>query len=300
MGALGFSLVLAIAAGCLAWLLAGIRITGRESPGDEPAWRAGSPANGSLPARLQHLVALWPWPAPLPPGIAADRLLARAGWFHPGGEAAARAWLARLVGAGAVVGAAAGAIMGGLLAALPVGTSWWLAASPAGYFLGRRLVLAAVQRAGGRRSARVRAGLPEWLEDVALAARGGLSLRQAIEVANSVGRGPLVEDARLAFSRVRAGQPLREALIDLSRLYPEPDLAVSFRILVEAEARGLPLAETLEDHVRLLRDLSGRHRQRQLEALPFWLSLITMGLLLPPVFVVTLLPNVLQFLRLYR
>ena len=62
----------------------------------------------------------------------------------------------------------------------------------------------------------------------------------------------------------------------------------------------MPVAETAEDQVQLLRELANRYRQRHIDALPFWLSLITILLLLPPVFVVTLLPNVLTFLQVYR
>ncbi|PZN10986.1 MAG: hypothetical protein DIU69_06315 [Bacillota bacterium] len=169
-----------------------------------------------------------------------------------------------------------------------------------GLVVGRQAAWWFLERYGAARQARVVGGLPDWLENIALAARGGLSLRQCLEVANAVGDGALVEDTRQAMARVRAGQPLREALLELARRYTAPELGVAVRSLIEAEHRGMPVAETAEDQVQLLRELANRHRQRRIDALPFWLSLITILLLLPPVFVVTLLPNVLTFLQVYR
>ena len=242
----------------------------------------------------------WPWPARPPADVDLVLLVRRAGWHRIVGDDGL-GWICRALGVAAWTGGASGACLAVVVAATTGfrHAGWWLLPG-VGFLAGRRVFLACLEAAGRRRAARVRAGLPGWLEDVALAARGGLNLRQAVEVANEVGHGPLVDDAREAFARVRAGEPLRRPLQELARLYPDPAVTVALRTLVEAEARGLPLAPTLDDQIRLMRALAARRLQRQADGLPFWLTVVTMGLLLPPVLIVVLLPNVLQFLRLYR
>lgn len=290
----------ALAGGAGAWWVAGrwveTKVWWRRSLGVGRHLR--HPVRWSRP-RLTAWVERWPWPARPPVDADLILLLRRAGWQRWGSEDLL-GWACRALGLAAWTGAAAGAVIalvtmmaGGLF---PGG----LLLPGVGYLAGRRVFLAALEAAGRRRAALVRQGLPGWLEDIALAARGGLSLRQSIEVANDVGEGPLVDDARDAFARVRSGQPLRQPLLELAQLYPEPEVTVALRTLVEAEIRGLPLAQTLDEHVRLMRALSARRWQRQADGLPFWLTVITMGFLLPPVLVVVLLPNVIQFLRLYH
>ena len=271
-------------------------------PGGVRWLRAGADGQGlvRLPRPpLVEWIDRWPWPARPPADMDLIVLLRRAGWHRVAGDDGLR-WVCRALGLASWGGAAAGGCLA-LAAAITGGWSpaWWLLPA-AGYLAGRRGFLAGLEAAGRHRAARVRDGLPGWLEDIALAARGGLNLRQAVEVANDVGEGPLVDDAREAFARVRAGQPLRQPLLELARLYPDPEVTVALRTLVEAETRGLPLAQTLEEQVRLMRALAARRLQRHADSLPFWLTVITMGLLLPPVLVVVLLPNVLQFLRLYH
>ena len=298
------------------WILAALTATSAGAV----TWWAVHRGSGALPAGVRWLrtsvegrgfrrpgqpplatwIDRWPWPARPPADVDLVLLLRRAGWHRMVGDDGL-GWVCRALGVAAWTGAAGGACLT-LAAAATNGLrhpGWWLL-PVVGYLAGRRAFLASLEAAGRRRAARVRAGLPGWLEDVALAARGGLSLRQAVEVANDVGRGPLVDDAREAFARVRAGEPLRQPLQELARLYPDPEVTVALRTLVEAEARGLPLAQTLEDQIRLMRALAARRLQRQADGLPFWLTVVTMGLLLPPVLIIVLLTNVLQFLRLYH
>ena len=267
-------------------------------------WRrmGGLPAHPRLaraPGHLSALVERWPWPARPPADTDLILLLRRAGW-HRWAPEDLMGWACRALGLASWTGAAAGALVTFLATAAGSRTLGLLLLPVVGYLGGRRIFLTALAAAGRRRANQVRRGMPGWLEDIALAARGGLSLRQAVEVANDVGEGPLIEDARDAFARIRAGQPLRLPLLELAQLYPEPEVTVALRTLVEAEARGLPLAQTLDEQVRLMRALAARQWQRQADSLPFWLTVITMGLLLPPVLVVVLLPNVIQFLRLYH
>ncbi|HEY8393185.1 MAG TPA: type II secretion system F family protein [Thermaerobacter sp.] len=300
MNPLLFAGAVAAASGCAALVivdwLAG-RWQGPPSFARLAARDAGTGGVGGMGApRWVRFVASWPWPVRDRQDERAVRVLARAGldrYLDPG---LAGEWVARLRGLVGVAGAgvlAACALYSGSGLLLPV-------AAVAGLLGGREAAWWFLERRGAARQVRVVAGLPEWLENIALAARGGLSLRQCLEVANAVGDGPLVEDARQAMARVRGGQPLREALLELARRYTAPELSVAVRSLIEAEHRGMPVAETAEDQVQLLRELANRYRQRHIDALPFWLSLITILLLLPPVFVVTLLPNVLTFLQVYR
>lgn len=255
---------------------------------------AGRPRLG-LYGGLTRLIGRWPWAVGVPVTPSPAILLSRAGWLSGLDEQAARHWMEKFASFCATGGVLTSVA---LLVRAPV---WmWPLVLAMGFYWGRQMAFKIVDNAGSRRAQQVLAGLPEWLEDIALAARGGLSLRQAIEVANGIGEGPLVTEARMAMINVRAGQSLRDALVQVIERYPEPELAVSIRTLLEVETRGLPLAETVEEQVQLLRALASRQRQRRIEALPVWLSLITIGLLLPPVLIVTVLPNVIQFLQLYR
>ncbi|EKP93802.1 type II secretion system F family protein [Thermaerobacter subterraneus] len=294
------AILAALAGGTSSWWLSGWGADARQrwrrvlrmGPG---RWLPGPAARPKVALWAER----WPWPSRPPAGADLVLLLRRAGWHRWAGDDPL-AWACRALGAAAWSGALAGGLVAlGVLASGGFGPAAWLLPA-AGYLAGRRCLLVLLAAAGRRRATRVRVGLPGWLEDIALAARGGLSLRQSIEVANDVGEGPLVDDARDAFARIRAGQPLRQPLLELAQLYPHPEVTVALRTLVEAEVRGLPLPQTLDEHVRLMRALLARRWQRQADSLPFWLTVITMGLLLPPVLVVVLLPNVIQFLRLYH
>ncbi|HEY8415641.1 MAG TPA: type II secretion system F family protein [Thermaerobacter sp.] len=293
-----FAVSVAAASGCAALVLSAW-LAGRWQ-GPSPLTRLAGRGFLSVPGpgvpRWVRLVASWPWPVRDRQEERAALLLARAGLDRYVEPRFAADWVARLRGLAGVLGAAllgAVALYLGVRLMLPV-------LAVLGLLVGRQAAWWFLESRGAARQARVVGGLPDWLENIALAARGGLSLRQCLEVANAVGDGALVEDTWQAMARVRAGQPLREALLELARRYTAPELGVAVRSLIEAEHRGMPVAETAEDQVQLLRELANRHRQRRIDALPFWLSLITILLLLPPVFVVTLLPNVLTFLQVYR
>lgn len=126
----------------------------------------------------------------------------------------------------------------------------------------------------GRADLLIERSLPDALEAVGRSVRSGASLVQAIDEARSSVSGPLVSEIDLVVSAVRLGNPLAEALDDLTRRRPlvVVRLAVA-ALLFSAEAGGMRsqaidgLAASLRDRVAVEREIQALASQARFSAM---------------------------------
>ncbi|MBN1528551.1 MAG: type II secretion system F family protein [Thermoleophilaceae bacterium] len=195
---------------------------------------------------------------------------------RPGGlgerEAMAAKLTAALAGAvaGAIAAAAAPGRLGLLLAAL----------APAAGFLAPDLWLARLAR---ERAGAARRELPALLDLLRVTVESGTSLTEALRAVGAEGRGPLAAEWRAAGRRAALGTPLPEALLDLRRRLPLPELAALGAALERSRRHGVPLADALRGQAREARaGLSREAREHAARAAPK-IQLVVALLLVPSV-----------------
>lgn len=140
--------------------------------------------------------------------------------------------------------------------------------------------------------------LAAWLDLLILEVEAGVGLRQAVEEASRQARGRLRPVLEAVLRDLGMGATLVEAVASQSAA---SGLGEEWRFLVRGlrlgQRFGTPVAESL-------RQLAGdiRRRQRQdlelkMNLLPVKLGLVGLLFFFPPLLVLLVLPNVLQFLR---
>ena len=172
----------------------------------------------------------------------ADRLLRRT---PPGG------WLARQLAAADVrVGTVAAALLaaGGLLAVFALADAllgWLLALLAVGLAVaGARALLRHRQQ---RRREQFAAQLPQLARVLSNATAAGLALRKALALAVDELGDPAATELRRVVDAVELGQPVEQALDDLSRQLPSRELRVLVATLVVQHRAGGALVSALEN-----------------------------------------------------
>lgn len=158
------------------------------------------------------------------------------------------------------------------------------------------LARAVFQRGERERQRRqVAAEVPFLLDLLVICADGGMNLHQGLSTASDLVAGPLGE----ALSRLRRdldlGQPLPRALETLARALDTEEVRVVARILKIGQALGTPVAESLRHASRYLRHRLRLATEQRLAGVPLKLTLCTLAFFMPPIFVLLLLPNLLNF-----
>lgn len=137
--------------------------------------------------------------------------------------------------------------------------------------------------------------VPFLLDLLVLGADGGLNLHQALEAAGDLVDGPLREALGEVRRRTRTGLPLARALEGLAERWNVEEVRTFVRILRIGQALGTPVGEALRQASAFLRERQRLETQRRLAAVPLQITLCTLFFFLPPVFVILLVPNLLNF-----
>ena len=155
----------------------------------------------------------------------------------------------REVMAAKLAAALAGGVAGLLLAAAAPGRLGPLLAAllPAAGFLAPDIWLGRVASARARSARR---DLPAMLDLLRVTVESGASLTEALRAVGREGRGPLAAEWRAAGRRVALGAPLAEALEEVHRRLPLPELAALLGALERSRRHGVPLADTLTAQAR--------------------------------------------------
>jgi tight adherence protein C len=191
--------------------------------------------------------------------------------------------------AGKLAGALLGAVLGVITApaaperlALAV-----MLALPAAGFLAPEALL---ERAARRRSARLRAALPDALDLLAVGAAAGRSPRRVLgEISRAAAPGePLAAELAVAVSEIECGSPQREAIDRLRNRVPDAGLGALAAALERSRRFGSPLAEQLHQQASdLRRDARRRIEERAARAAPK-IQLVVALVLVPSVLLMIL------------
>lgn len=191
--------------------------------------------------------------------------------------------------------AAAGAIAGALLAMNASFPPLLLTA--AGGSLGWWYPGWTLQRRAAVRQRQLEDDLPVFIDRLALGADAGLNVRQAFRMAAQRARGPLGELLRRTLDRMELGASLSDAFKpELDGVAPGP-VKLVLMSLVQAEQLGTPLVDIAREQASFTRQMSFHRMQQMLDALPLKLTLCGVIFLFPPVFIVLLVPNLINFFK---
>lgn len=180
---------------------------------------------------------------------------------------------------------AAGAAVGLFLTGWSVTGIWWLGALAAAG--GLAAPAAWINHLAGRRAQQVVAQLEELCRQLGQAMRAGMTLQLALEDVAREMPAPLGDDIRQVVRSFRvAGMPLREAIGELDRAAPLPEMALltsAMRIHIET---GANLPDILDGLIRTLHErremrsvaraatAQGRLEMNILLGMPFFLLLV--------------------------
>lgn len=162
----------------------------------------------------------------------------------------------------------------------------------------RRAVGLLARGSARERREEVARSLPFFLDLMVIALDGGLNLHQAIEaVAPSLPEGALRAALDRAREDMRLGRPALEALEDMARNEGVDELNSIVRTLRIGQALGTPVGASLRQSARLVRQRRRQRLDELLGVLPLKLTFCALILFFPPILVLLLLPNVLNFVQ---
>ncbi len=162
--------------------------------------------------------------------------------------------------------------------------------------LGGCLSIARGLQAERRRVAEFRAEWPALLEGMAVAVMSGLDMRSAFVTAARRVTGALKPEIEKASARLEGGMQFGQALESLAKA-GVPGAERLRSLLLQCDVLGTPVADTLQSLALEAVTVERQEAERRYNALPLKLSVITVGLLLPPVLIVSIAPNILVFLN---
>lgn len=168
-----------------------------------------------------------------------------------------------------------------------------LAGGAAG-FLGPRLWLE--RRAEGRREAVLRA-LPGVIDLLSVCSASGLNLTQSLQTVATHQQGPLGEELRQAVRIMQAGRGASvsvRAMADRLKIQEVTSLA---NAVVMTESLGTPVTELFRTQAAVARTQQRRRVEDAIGKLPMKFTVISALLILPSLFVLTVLPSLLTFVQ---
>lgn len=200
-------------------------------------------------------------------------VLTRAGVTISGSRFVARC--ATSIACGAGVGCGAGVA----LLSCGAGISILISFTVVGAVVGALVPVMWLRLRLGRERRRITEELPIMLGFLHIAVSAGESLPRALDRVAGRGHGRLSDEFARVVDRMNLGEPMGDALRDLSRRVGLPAVDGAVATLMGALASGAPLAETLRDQVDALAE---SHEQRTIERA----SKQEVGMLVPVVFLI--------------
>lgn len=159
--------------------------------------------------------------------------------------------------------------------------------------LGPRLWLEQVIR--GRQMAVLR-DLPGVIDLLTVCSAAGLNLTQSLQTVAADQPGVFGQELRQAVRLVQAGRPTTAALRAMADRIRLPEVTALANALILAESLGTPVVDLFRSQADMSRQQQRRRVEDAVGKLPMKFTLVSVFLILPSLFVLTVLPNVLAFL----
>ena len=161
--------------------------------------------------------------------------------------------------------------------------------------LGWVLSLTHLLRRARQRALEIERETPNLIDQLVVSLEAGVGFSAALQTAAHRLGGPLAEEMRLALQEQRMGASLTESLQHLRERVDSPNLQSFARAVVQGERLGVSIGQVMRD---LAIDMRKRRRQmaeEQAQKTPVKLLLPLVFLILPTIFIVVLVPPMMQF-----
>jgi tight adherence protein C len=161
--------------------------------------------------------------------------------------------------------------------------------------LGWVLSLMYLRRRARQRALEIERETPNLIDQLVVSLEAGVGFSAALQTAAHRLGGPLAEEMRLALQEQRMGASLTESLQHLRERVDSTNLQSFVRAVVQGERLGVSIGQVMRD---LAIDMRKRRRQmaeEQAQKTPVKLLLPLVFLILPTIFIVVLVPPMMQF-----
>ena len=148
---------------------------------------------------------------------------------------------------------------------------------------------------GANRQKQIENGFPDSLDLLLVCVEAGQSLDQAIlRVAKETATSypPLSEEFQLVSYEIKAGKDRGTVLRDMGERVGVPDVSSFVTVLVQSAAFGTPISEALRVYSAEMRDKRLMRAEETANKLPTKMTLVTMGLTVPPLMLILVGPSV--------
>jgi|1186.fasta_scaffold02515_2 tight adherence protein C len=159
------------------------------------------------------------------------------------------------------------------------------------------LPVAYLRRRVKQRALAIERETPNLIDQIVVSLEAGMGFSASLQTWTNRLQGPLGEEMRLALQEQRMGASLTEALQHLRERVESPNLQSFVRAVVQGERLGVSLGQIMRD---LAHDMRKRRRQmaeERAQKTPVKLLIPLVFLILPTIFIVVLVPPVLEIMH---
>jgi tight adherence protein C len=152
-----------------------------------------------------------------------------------------------------------------------------------------------------KRKTQIRNGLPDALDLLVVCVEAGLSLDQAIQKASDeldIAHPVLAAELRAVLTEIRAGKPRLDAMRNLAHRTKIDDVQSLVALLIQTDRFGTSIAQALRTFAETARTKRRQRAEERAHKLGVKLVFPLVFCLFPALYVVTLGPAVIQFVRL--
>jgi len=144
------------------------------------------------------------------------------------------------------------------------------------------LVIAIPVNARNARITQIEESLPDALKHMALVLKAGGTTEAAVSEVSNAGYGPLSEELKTAFKKLREGKPFDEVFTETAKITGSVLFQRTALIVVDARRAGAGVADVMFEIAEDARDVSRIKRERYSRTTMHVIFLITSSLLLAP------------------